>query len=102
MPYQCDGGDNEPVVVIITNQIEAETVAFCQGHFGEWVAAVYYAFNPEPEPASTPARKPRKGKATAEPPETPDGPPEPVEDPATGDDTDEDEARDAAPAIAAS
>jgi hypothetical protein len=94
MPYQCDGGDNEPVVVIITDQVEAETTAWCAGHWPLFVRTMYDAMFGAPEPAPAPAKRARKGKAADAAPEPATGDVGPVIDPDTGDDTDDDAARD--------
>lgn len=57
MPMNCDGGDDQPVVMIITNQVAVETVALCAEHFVEWVFTTYGAMTADdspPEPAPAP------------------------------------------------
>lgn len=95
MPYRCDGDDANPVVVIITDQIEAETIALCAEHYPAFVRAMYDAMFPTPEPVKA-ASKPRGGrKGKADAPAELDGQLSAVPDPESGDDTDEDEAADA-------
>lgn len=94
MASPCDSGDNEPVVMIITNQAEAETVGLCVQCFMSWVQSTYLAIFGEPQAAATPAKRGRKAKATEAAPEPPSEPQGPAVDPVTGDDTDEDSAAD--------
>lgn len=95
MPYQCDSGDDNPVVMILTNQLEAETSALCGECFPQWVHAIHVAIFGEPEPPVAPAKRTRKAKASTSAPDAASGDPGPASDPETGDDTDDDAARDA-------
>lgn len=95
MPYTCDSGDPNPVVMIITNQAEAETSALCGECFLLWIRGAYEAiFGPAETPAKGSKRKPKAETPPAEPGDSGEAP-GPVADPVTGDETDEDEARDA-------
>jgi hypothetical protein len=94
MAYQCEAGDDSPVLMILTNQQEAETTALCLEHFTEWVAAMHAAMFGETVPVAVAEDKPkrsRKPKATEPPEPDNDGP---VADEVTGDETDEDGSRD--------
>jgi len=88
MPYQCDSGDSNPVVMIITNQVEAETNALCAECFLTWVDAAFMALHPETFTASELDPTP---DAAADYPALPPDAPAPV---APGVDADTDEATD--------
>lgn len=97
MPYECDGGDNNPVVVIITDQIEAETTAWCQEHFPLFIRTMYDAMFPAPETPAKPAKRAAKGKRSAVAESHESVAASPVPDAETDDETDEDGAADANP-----
>lgn len=71
MAYNCDTGDGNQASMLITNLEAGETLALCGPDFVDWIAAMHQTLN---------------DKAAGETATAPD--------PVTGDDTDDDAARD--------
>lgn len=95
MAYACDAGDDQPVVMIITNQVEAETVALCEMHFAQFIQATYEALSMGADEPITSVPVEPEPDVPPEPQTAPNVPPGPSVDPVSGDGTDEDDARDA-------